>query len=273
MDDYSTDSVVLAFIRFSCRYGYPKFLMPDAGSQLLKSCEDMNYSYTDTKQRLSFQYGVDFSPCPVGAHYVHGKVERKIREVKKSVDIHVHNQRLSTLQWETLMHQISNSINNLPIGLKNTTRCLENLDLITPNRLILGRNNERSPNAPLVICNDHKRLIETNSIIFRAWFKAWLVSVVPSLIERPKWHTSDLEVKVGDIVLFLKTENEMTDQYQYGQVSSVQRGRDGLIRKIDIKYKNNTENVFRTTHRTVREIVVVSPVDEIDIYERLDHLI
>ena len=273
MNDYSTDSVVMAFIRFSCRYGFPKYLLPDSGSQLLKSCKEMRYSYTDTKHRLSFEHGVDFAPCPVGAHYVHGKVERKIQEVKKSVDIHVRNQKLNALQWETLMHQISNSINNVPIGLKNTTRSLENLDLITPNRLILGRNNERSPNAPLIICDDHKRMIETNANIFRAWFKAWLISVVPSLIERPKWHHTGDEVNVGDIILFLKNEKEYDEQYQYGRVSAVHRGKDGLVRKIDITYKNYTEQTFRTTHRTVREIVVIHPIDEVDVYERLDHLI
>ena len=107
----------------------------------MKGCESMNYSFSDTKQKLSFEY-VDFTVCPVGAHYVHGKVERKIREVKRSVEINVHNERLSVIQWETLMQQISNSINNLPIGLKNTTEDLENVDTITPNRLILGRNNE-----------------------------------------------------------------------------------------------------------------------------------
>ena len=99
--------------------------MPDAGSQLLKTCEDMRYSFTDVKQKLAFEYDVDYSPCPVGAHYVHGKVERKIQEVKKSVNICVQNERLSHIQWETLMHQIANSINNLPIGLKNLTSDLE----------------------------------------------------------------------------------------------------------------------------------------------------
>ena len=183
MEDYSSDSVVMAFIRFSCRYGYPKYVLPDAGSQLIKSCEDMRYSFTDTKHRLFKEYGVDFRTCPVGAHYMHGKVERKIKEVKKSVQINVQKERLSLIQWETLMHQISNSINNLPIGLKNRTLELENLDLITPNRLILGRNNERSPNAPLIICSDHKKMIENNSIIFKAWFKAWMISFVPLLIE------------------------------------------------------------------------------------------
>ena len=65
--------------------------------------------------------------------------------------VHTSNERLSVIQWETLMQQISNSLNNHPIGLKNRTEDLENVDLITPNRLILGRNNERCPNAPLTI--------------------------------------------------------------------------------------------------------------------------
>ena len=85
MEDYSTTSFIQGFVRFSCRYGYPRHLLPDSGSQLIKGCEDMQYSYVDSRQVLSVEYGVDFSPCPVGSHYFHGRVERKIREVKKSV--------------------------------------------------------------------------------------------------------------------------------------------------------------------------------------------
>ena len=168
MEDYSTDAIVLAFIRFSCRLGYPKYALPDAGGQLVKACVDMQYSFNDTKNRLLADHGIQYMPCPVGAHYQHRKVERKIREVKKSVRINVQNDRLSIVQWETLMQQVANSINNLPIGLKKRSQCLENLDLITPNRLILGRNNDTSPNAPLVICTDHKKIIESNANIFRA---------------------------------------------------------------------------------------------------------
>ena len=36
MDDYTTDSFLLAFERFSCRYGYPSCLYPDPGSQLIR---------------------------------------------------------------------------------------------------------------------------------------------------------------------------------------------------------------------------------------------
>ena len=133
----------------------------------------------------------------------------------------MNNEKLSILQWETLMQQISNSINNLPIGMRNRVEKLENLDLITPNRLILGRNNNRCPNEPLTLAHDVKKIIETNEQIFSAWFKAWLTSYVPNLLDRPKWHRSDDSLQVGDVVLFLKSEQEFDLQYQYGMVSDV----------------------------------------------------
>ena len=39
--------------------------------------------------------------------------------------------------------QIANSINNMPIGLGSKVECIENLDILTPNRLTLGRSNNR----------------------------------------------------------------------------------------------------------------------------------
>ena len=130
MEDYSTDSFILAFIRFACRYGYPSSLYPDVGSQLVKGCNDMVLSFSTIKYKLEVQFGVQFFTCPVGSHYVHGKVERKIRDIRKSINKHLQNQRLSIIQWETLGQQIANSINNMPIGLANKVDHLENLDIL-----------------------------------------------------------------------------------------------------------------------------------------------
>ena len=38
MRDYTADSFLLAFERFSCRFGYPKMVLPDEGSQLVRGC-------------------------------------------------------------------------------------------------------------------------------------------------------------------------------------------------------------------------------------------
>ena len=80
-------------------------------------------------------------------------------------------------------------------------------------------------------------------------------------------------MQVGDIVLFLKSDREFDEQYQYGIVSSVHKGQDGHVRKVDVEYRNASENARRTTTRGVRDLVNVSPIDELDIYERLDQMI
>ena len=36
MHDYSTQAFIQAFIRFSCKVGYPWFMVMDEGSQLIK---------------------------------------------------------------------------------------------------------------------------------------------------------------------------------------------------------------------------------------------
>ncbi len=269
LEDYSTDSFILAFIRFSCRYGYPSKLYPDSGSQLIKGCNDMVLSFSDIRHKLSTEFGINYEACPVGAHYVHGKVERKIKEVKRSITKSVEKLRLSLMQWETLGQQIANSINNLPIGLGNKVASLENLDLITPNRLLLGRNNNRAPTKPLTLSTDVKKIIQTNEDIFTTWFQSWLVSYVPTLVPQPKWFKTDRDVAVGDMVLFSKSDKEFENLYQYGIIKVLYTGKDGLVRTVGVEYQNASEETKRSTKRGVREIIVIHPVDEVSISKEL----
>ena len=173
--------------------------------------------------------------------------------------------RMSILQWETLGYEVSNAVNNLPLGLGNKVSCLENLDILTPNRLLLGRNNDRCPSGPFRTADSFKHVLETNLGIYRSWFKSWLVSYVPTLMHRPKWHDSDGSVSIGDVVLFLKTDKEFQKQYQYGIIKSIDTGCDGHVRKVDVEYQNAAENVKRCTKRGTRDLIVVHPVDELGI--------
>ena len=70
-----------------------------------------DHTFSDVQNRLH-EYGIIYEVCPVGAHYMHGKVERKIKHVKESFAKHLYNDRLSIIQWETLGDQVANSINN-----------------------------------------------------------------------------------------------------------------------------------------------------------------
>ena len=85
---------------------------------------------------------VEFDTCPVGGHNINRKVERRIRHIKESLEKNVQNERLSIIQWETISAEVANAISDLPLALGNIVSDYENMDLITPNGLHLGRNNE-----------------------------------------------------------------------------------------------------------------------------------
>ena len=272
MEDYSTDSFILAFVRFSCKVGFPKKLLPDAGSKLVKGCQTMSLKFTDIGHKLHQEYGVQFETCPVGAHYMHGKVERKIRHVRESFSKCLCKDRLSIIQWETLGDQISNSINNLPIAIGNIGKDVENLDILTPNRLLFARNNDRCPVGTLKVTGDVKKIIQAKNDLFETWFKCWLVSYVPTLVSQPKWFNSDRDSEIGDVVLFLKSDKEFDLQYQYGIIVETKVSRDGKIRQVEVEYRNHNENIKRRTNRGVREIVVIHPVDELGIMRELNAL-
>ena len=165
----------------------------------------------------------------------------------------------------TLAAEISNSINNLPLAIGNITGDLENLDLITPNRLRLGRNNDCSPAGPLTVSNNQKKVLKSNEEILKAWFENWLVAYVPKLMHQPKWWDNEREIKEDDIVLFLKNEGALKNTYQYGKIKAIERSQDNKIRKVIITYRNHNESVNRETRRGVRQIVTIHPVDKTNI--------
>ena len=269
MEGYDTTQFLFSFSRFGCEVGFPKFVFVDSGSQLVSGCENMVISMCDVGANLNREYGIEFEVCPVGGHNFHGRVERKVRNVKESLYKGVGNARISTLEWETLAAEIGNSINNLPIVIGNETEDLENLDLITPNRLRLGRNNSRSPIGVLEITDRVDRILQLHSDIFNAWWEAWLTSAVPKLVARPKWFRNDEDIKVGDVVLFRRVEGGLSGEYRYGMVDEVFRGPDNRIRSVIVRYRNSNEGISRKTFRAVRSLIIIHRIDEINIMEEL----
>uniref|UniRef100_A0A7M5XN02 Integrase catalytic domain-containing protein n=1 Tax=Clytia hemisphaerica TaxID=252671 RepID=A0A7M5XN02_9CNID len=271
MDDYSSPAFFQAFTRFACDTGYPKSIFVDRGSQILKTYNNTTINFHDTKYKLHYHVDVEFELCPVDGHNYNGKVERRIREIKRSLTKSYNDQRLSVLQWETVASEISNCINDLPISLGNYVSDFESMDLITPNRLKLGRNNERSPVGPFELSNDSSRIIQTNSLIYQSWFDSWLINHVPKLINQPKWFKSDTDIRIGDVVLFLKN-SPLKLTYQYGMVEDTVMSKDNKIRQVKVCYRNHSENCNRTTVRHVRELIVIHYVNEKSIIEQLNDM-
>ena len=273
MEFYSSGSFVAALIRFASRNGYPKIMLPDQGSNIENAIHKVEIDWIDVKGRLHKSYGIDLKTCGVGGHHQHGKVERKIRHIKETYMKKLHNERISVLQWQTVADETANCINNLPIGTgssRNINLELDDLDIITPNRLRFGRNNERSPLGPAYLSHDPFKFMDMNMKIFNSWWEHWLFVAAPELVEKPvNWKSGDT-VKEGDIVLFRKCEGSLgPGTYQYGIVQSVTVSADGVVRDAKVKYRNADEGKDRTTNRNVKSLILIHKVDELNIMKEM----
>ena len=109
-------------------------------------------------------------------------------------------------------------------------------------------------------------------VITKSWFKEWLTSHVPLLIENPKWFCTERNLCVGDVILFLKSEREFDRQYQYDIVVTTIESRDGIIRSVEIEYQNHNKEVKRRSKRDVRDLIVIHQIDELCISKELHDL-
>jgi hypothetical protein len=58
---------------------------------------------------------------------------------------------------------------------------------------------------------------------------------------QPKWLQSDRDLLPGDLVYFMKKERKLTTKWTIGMMEEVQKGRDGILREVTIKYCNSSD--------------------------------
>ena len=276
MQAYSTEAFLQAYTRFASRYGHPSHLAIDQGSQLLAACKSMQISIVDVTSHLSsqFQVGVKYTTCAVSGHNQHGQVERCIKEIKALLDRVYQGLKLDILAYETCFSWIASELNNLPICLGSRTEGLEYADIITPSRILLGRNNRRSMSG-YARMEGPGRLLTQMDAVYDSWWKAWAHQKLADFIPQPtKWTTTNAVIKVGDVVLFLKTAPEQhfgEPVWKLGRVIQTPVSQqDGVTRTVTIEYKNSNEKVFRNTTRAVRSMAVVHSEDQLDIVQLVE---
>ena len=74
----------------------------------------------------------------------------------------------------------------------------------------------------MMVTNNPEKFLFISEKLFNTWFEYCLISHVPKLMHHPKWFQTDRDIKVGDIVLFLKQENQLSSTYQYGMFQTYQ---------------------------------------------------
>ena len=121
--------------------------------------------------------------CPK-AHEERGRVERRIRLIREMLEQTGEGtpSPQSPIMWEMTFARIANSLNDLPIakGNAHSGTATRNFDIITPNRLLLGRNNRRGMSGVGIDFESSanlQRLLARSHKIFSTWFRLFIENI------------------------------------------------------------------------------------------------
>ena len=285
LEGLETQDVVQALERHSARHGVPAVLFVDNGTQLmaldntvfnLRDCQSQVYDAHGTKivvSQVQKDLGMKVITSNAKSHEERGRVEAKVKTLRTMLEkLSVKtNTVMTAIQWETMFAKISSMIDDIPMAKCNSSNVNDpGWEIITANRLKLGRNNNRSLEGWIDLSkgSGSTALLRKNQEIQKVWYQL-MMDKIHHLIPRPaKWNKTDV-ISIGDICLFTYTENAAMgkDVWKLGRVDAIPSPN-----KVVIKFPGNTEtngtyNLKKIT-RCPRNISIISAAGEVDLNSR-----
>ena len=277
MDGIQVQDVVSAIERHSARYGVPAEVFVDNGSQL-KALSQTSFSIRNLDAYLMDKLGMRVTVSNPKAHEEQGKVENKVKQVramlKKTqslVDF-----PMPVIQWETTFAKVASMLDDLPFCKGNNSNVSDlGFDVITPNRLKLGRNNSRSLEGNIIFTTNAlpSDILDRNRKITSAYYQV-MIDRVHHLISRPnKWcTTSQNPPKVNDTVLFVTKDGNISaggKEWKLGRVIKVTDSKVSIM--YPTKTMTKTIPTWKFVDRNWREVSVLMsekdlPINSTDYY-------
>ena len=263
------------FNRFFCETAVPKIVFTDEEGGLTRSLAHGEINLVDLSGILSRQKGIEFVTVVPQGHSSHGRIERRIQMLQKSLEQStMRNSRCTATGWQTIAKLLEHTVNSIPIGfLHHQTGGLNTkLRILTPNSLKLITTSDRAPVGLFDIPSSPTDIMDNISMKYESWYRVWSEEYLPLIMERQKWHFSRENFQPGDIVYFKITESKMSANWKLGKVEEVKFGEDGFVREALVSYKDTSSDepadwVTRSVNRPVRNMVKLFRLEDTTIMD------
>ena len=265
LESLATQSVVQALERHSARYGVPGQLFVDAGTQLEK-LKDCTFRLHDSNKMPVPSSQFKIVVATPKAHHQQGRVETRIKALKSILAkwSNVATETNSFLGWETIFSLVADTINDVPMARGSDTAPNDlGWEIITPNRLLLGRNNFRQLEGEIKLDNCPQSQLTRNRLISQKWYEIFIEKI--HLLVPPPQRKDSLRPKCGDICLFVHqdTQNPKLWVWKLGIIE-----RQMSRTTFEIRHFLAKSGQTRLLERSVRQISIIVPVDTVPVSSR-----
>ena len=260
---YATEDFLCKHDEFTARFGRPKTIVSDKGSQLVRSSvkveekdkpsNSFNWSQIvnkDAKTRWIF--------VPAGGQHRNGLAESTVKVIKRSLNLALQKgQILAYAELVTLLARISTSVNSRPLSISRMSSSSGQDDVImpvTPNHLLLGRSTSESVNLNYTEGDKFSRRMVYIQNLQDEWWKLWIREVLPTLVPCKRWKFPKRNLQVNDIVMVTFPGN-MTDEYRVAKVVKVFPDKNNLVRTVDIAYRRRNRREPAAAYKSAPLVV------------------
>jgi hypothetical protein len=256
----TTADVLSALERHASRYGVPAKIFVDSGSQLVK-LKDARFSIQDIQRNGLNGVQIEVIVATPKAHQAQGRVEAKVKTVRSMIQALANpsEEAHTLLGWETVFARVASALDDVPIARGGVSTVSDlGWEIITPNRLKLGRNNHRQLSGHVHLNNSPKTLLERNRRIQERWYEIFKERVL-LMVPRPV-KLKDREVQIGDVAMFVFDDAGSPNMWEW-RLGVVERRISRTT--VEIRYVTRPGGDRRLIKRSVRDMSIVVPSDEV----------
>ena len=270
LEGIECQDIVAAIERHAARYGIPSVMFVDQGTQL-RALQNAEVIIRDANNNLRDSIGLEIVPSTAKSHCERGRVERKIKTLremllKTAVNTDV---AMTALQWETVFSKMASQIDDLPMArVDKSTSSDPGWELLTPNRLKLGRSNNRSIEGTIKLdpSTGPVQLLKRIQDIQSYWYEL-LLDRLHHLIPRPsQWTKTDI-INLNDIVVFRFIDNQSSklETWKTGKVSAIMNNGRKITVSYPVTSPDGSRVSIRSVSRSPRDLCVISSASDLQL--------
>ena len=256
VSDLTTEAFLETLKRFTSRRGLPRSIHTDNGTNFVGARNDLQELYkflssTDAQASIhSFLLSnqISWHNIPERAPHFGGLWEAAVKSAKHHLKHVVGQQRLSYEEFATITAQVEACLNSRPLGAL-TSHSPDGVASLTPGHFLISRALQSYPET--TITDDpslFKRWTLCQAIPHQFW-KCCSGEYLQQLQNSGKWHKTNPNLQAGDLVL-MTDGNVFTTQWVMGKVVATYKGKDNLVRAVDVQTETVSKPPPSTSNKT-----------------------
>ncbi|XP_017477270.1 PREDICTED: uncharacterized protein LOC108367186, partial [Rhagoletis zephyria] len=260
VSDLSTKAFVMAFIRFTSRYGHCLHLWSDNGTNFVGAERELSrmlqtWQASDLFDQLSARQ-TEWHFITLSAPHQGGLWEAAVKATKHHLRRVMGAHLLTIEAVQTVLAEIGAVLNSRPLCALSADP--QDLSPLTPGHLLIGESLVPVLGEQIPVEWPENRLDywQSRQRITQRFWKLWSNSYLHELQQRPKWRESRRNLKIGDLVV-IKNEATPPTLWKMGRITALHPGSDGLVRNVTLWTGNGSIN------RPVQKLCVL-PVEPIE---------